>query len=248
MAAAGFDFVEWPMSRTVGEMDDAAFADLAALARDLPVTPEAWNVMLPGTLKVVGPEVDPAALERYLETAFARAEALGGRIVVFGSGGARTIPEGWSAEEATRQFEDACRIAGDAARRHGLTIAIEPLRREETNLVNHVREAVAIAERVDHPAVQVLSDLYHVTAGNEPFADTGAAAPRLAHVHVAAPGTRTLPVAGEHEDAYRDYFAVLRDAGYDARVSLECRDSTPERAGEALRMLRALWSEVAARA
>lgn len=245
MAAVGFEYVEWPMSRTVGTMDADAFAELEALASDLDVAPEAWNVMLPPELRIVGPDTDPDALETYLETAFTRASALGGRVVVFGSGGARRIPDGWDPAEGMRQFEEACRRAGDAAQRHGLTIAIEPLRAAETNLINHVREAVEVARRVDHPSVRVLSDLYHVDAGDEPLEDTGTAGDWLAHVHVAAPESRGLPRQGEHEDVYRAFFMVLREAGYDGRLSLECRDSTPEGAAEALALLRRLWAETA---
>jgi sugar phosphate isomerase/epimerase len=244
-AGAGIDFIEWPLSRTVGEMDDAAFAELEALARTLSVVPEAWNVMLPATLKIVGPEADHAALRTYLDRALSRAAAVGGEVVVFGSGGARNSPDGWEPDAATSQFDDACRIAGEIAARHGITIAIEPLNRKETNLVTGVAEAVAVAERVGMDSVRVLSDLYHVTEENEPFADTSAAGALLAHVHVAAPGSRHLPEPGMDEDVYAAYFETLRDAGYDGRVSLECRNSTPEAAGHAIAMLRRIHASAA---
>lgn len=243
---AGIDYVEWPMSRTVGEMDDDAFAELVALAGTLPVRPETWNVMLPATLKVVGPEADHVAMRAYLERAFARAARLGGEVVVFGSGGARTSPEGWSPDDPARQFDDACRIAGEVAATHGLTIAIEPLRREETNLVNGVAEGVAVAERVAMPSVRVLSDLYHVMEEGEPLADTAGAGALLAHAHVAEPDSRHTPVPGAHEETYAAFFEALREAGYDGRVSLECRDTTPENAATALAMLRRLAAEVVA--
>lgn len=241
---AGIDYVEWPMSRTVGEMDDRAFAELLALAERLPVVPETWNVMLPGTLKVVGPEADHDAMRAYLERAFARAATVGGKVVVFGSGGARTSPEGWSLDDAARQFDDACRVAGEVAAAHGLTIAIEPLRRAETNLINGVASAVAVAERVAMPSVRALSDLYHVMEEGEPLADTAAAGAMLAHAHVAEPHSRHLPQPGASEDAYTAFFGALRDAGYDGRVSLECRESTPEAAAIALAMLREIHGRV----
>ncbi len=241
MAEAGFDYIEWPMSRTVGEMDDAACDALRRLATELSVTPEAWNVMLPGTLKVVGPEADHDAMTSYVDRAFARAAELGGKVVVFGSGGARTSPEGWDRDAAVRQFEAACRIAGEVAQRHGITIAIEPLRSEETNLVNTVAEGAVIVEHVGHPAVRLLSDLYHVTEMHEPIADTGAAAAMLAHVHVAEPGSRALPQPGVSDNIYDAYFTTLKQAGYDGRISLECRGTTPEGAATALTFLRERW-------
>jgi sugar phosphate isomerase/epimerase len=244
MAEAGFDYIEWPMSRTVGEMDDAAYDALRRLADELSVTPEAWNVMLPGTLKIVGPEADHDAMAGYVDRAFARAAELGGKVVVFGSGGARAVPEGWDHEAAVHQFEAACRIAGEVAVRNGITIAIEPLRSDETNLVNTVAEGAAIVESVGHPAVRLLSDLYHVTEMHEPFADTGAAAAMLVHVHVAEPGSRALPQAGTADDTYDAYFSTLKGAGYDGRISMECRGATPEGAATALTYLRERWDAV----
>ncbi len=240
---AGIDYIEWPMSRTVGEMDDAAFDELVALAGSLPVRPEAWNIMLPATLKVVGPDADHVAMRAYLERAFARAARLGGEVVVLGSGGARTIPEGWSPDDAARQLDDAARIAGEVATTHGLTIAIEPLRRAETNLINSVAEGIAVAERVAMPSVRVLSDLYHVMEEGESLADTAGAGALLAHAHVAEPESRHTPVPGAHEETYAAFFEALRGAGYDGRVSLECRDTTPENAAAALAMLRRLAAE-----
>lgn len=241
MAKAGFDFIEWPVSRTVGEMDDTAYAALRAAAHELDITPEAWNILLPASLKVVGPDVDHEALARYVDTAFSRAAELGGEVVVFGSGGARTVPDGWDRQEAVHQFDEACRIAGDAAGRHGLTIVVEPLNRAESNLVNSVSEGAAIVDRLHHPAVRLLSDLYHVMQESEPIADTGRHAAMLAHVHVAAPHSRTLPEPGAHDAVYDEWFSTLKRAGYEGRISLECREVTPEKAASALPYLRERW-------
>lgn len=245
MADAGFDFLEWPVSRTVGEMDDSAYSELRATASALSIAPEAWNIMLPASLKVVGPDADHDAMTSYVDTAFSRAAELGGVVVVFGSGGARSAPEGWDLDDASRQFEDACRIAGDAAQRHGLTVVVEPLNRAESNLVNSVNEGAAIVDRLQHPAVRLLSDLFHVMQESEPIADTGRHASKLAHVHIAAPQSRTLPEAGTHDAIYDEWFSTLKRAGYDGRISLECREVTPEGAGSALTYLRERWDAAA---
>src|SRR5690606_37100505 len=68
LAEAGFDFVEWPVNQTVGDMDEQAYQALLKHARDLPIAPEAWNVLLPRSIKVVGPEVDHSRLRQYVET------------------------------------------------------------------------------------------------------------------------------------------------------------------------------------
>ena len=242
---AGFDFVEWPMSRTVGEMDDEEYQSLRGLARTLPIVPEAWNVMLPRTIMVVGPDADLPAMKDYVEQAFARAGELGGKVVVFGSGGSRNVPEGWSRDDGIRQFDEACAVAGEVAARHDITVAIEPLNRGETNLVNSVSEAFEVVERVGHQSVKLLSDLYHVEKERESLDDTGAAASVLAHVHVAEPESRGMPRAGTLDSVYREYFSVLHQAGYDGRISVEARSPEINVAAEGLVFLRQVWSDVA---
>lgn len=246
LAEAGYDFVEWPMSRTVGEMDEEAYQSLRNLARDLPIAPEAWNVMLPKSIMVVGPDADHTGMKHYVETAMSRAAELGGQVVVFGSGGSRAVPDAWPREEAVQQFEDACRIAGDVAAQNRITIAIEPLRRAETNLVNSVSEAAVIVKRVGHSSVQLLSDLYHVAQEDEPLRDTGAAATVLAHVHIAAPYSRAMPHPGEADSMYQEYFRILQRSGYNQRISIECSPRpTVDEAAEGLEYLKSLWDGIA---
>lgn len=247
LADAGYDFIEWPMNRTVGEMDEEAYQSLRDLARSLPIAPEAWNIMLPRSIKVVGPDADHVGMKRYLETALSRAAELGGQVVVFGSGGSRTVPDAWPREEAMRQVDDACGVVGEVAALHGITIAIEPLNRGETNLINSVSEAVGVVDRVGHPSVKLLSDLYHVTKENEPFSDTGAAAPKLVHVHIAEPNSRAMPHPGEMDSVYGQYFSMLQRSGYDQRISIECSPQpTLDEAAEGLKYLRELWEDAAA--
>ena len=83
-----------------------------------------------------------------LDGAFSRAAELGGSIVAFVSGDSRQIPEGWSRDEALERFDEAWRRASEVAERYGITIAIEPLNRGETNLVNTVAEGAAVVQRV----------------------------------------------------------------------------------------------------
>lgn len=243
LAAVGYDYVEWPLSRTVGEFDEEQYAGLRRLAAALPVQPEAWNLMLPASIVVVGPEANHGALRDYVEAAFARVAELNGRVVVFGSGASRRVPDGFPRDDALAQFAEACAIAGDVAQNNGLTLAIEPLNRSTDNLVNSVAAGAEMVRRVGHPAVRLLSDLYHVLVEGEPFGDTADAGDLLAHVHVAAPDRRIpLPGHGRGERELRDYFRMLRAAGYDGRVSIEAQWHGMDEAAAGLRLLRETWA------
>ncbi len=107
------------------------------------------------------------------------------------------------------------------ARRHGVTIVIEPLRQAECNLINSFAEGVQLARDVDDSAVRVLVDFYHMTEEQEPvqhLLDDGAAF--LRHVHFANPTGRVYPVSPEEAD-YRPFIQALKTIGYDLHVSCE---------------------------
>src|SRR5690349_8262307 len=59
----------------------------------------AVNVFIPGTIKVVGPEVSEVALLSYVEIVFQRARAAGVNMIVWGSGGSRRVPDGFDKEK-----------------------------------------------------------------------------------------------------------------------------------------------------
>jgi len=242
-ADLGFDFVEWPMRSTVGTMSEDEYTALRKQARDLPLVPEAWNVMLPTDLKVVGPEADHEGMVGYLESALGRASELGGSIVVFGSGPSRAVPDGWPREDAFTQFEDGCLKAGEVARKHGIILAIEPLPSSTVNLVNSVAEGARIVDDVGHPNVKLLADLGHVVVEGEAFEDTTAAGSVLVHVHVALPHSREIPLPNRGGAFLREYFQALQAAHYEGRISAECEWSSTAELAEGLAFMRAAWAE-----
>ena len=244
LGGIGFDYMEPGVSvHLQPEQPTEAIMPplLAAFAGPGP-RPEAFNLLLPGDLKVVGPKAEPDRQEMYLETAMTRAGALGGRVVVFGSGGARHVPDAWTREEAGRQVRGFLHQAGQAAARHGLVVAIEPLNRAESNHINSVAEAGALAGGVAHPSVGVLSDLYHVLHDNQSYGETQAALPGLSHVHVAGAGRRAP--CQEDKALLRGFFAVLKAGSYEGRISIEATwDNLAAQGAEALGVLHQAWTE-----
>ena len=241
--AAGYDYLE-PAVTGMLQPEQPETSVMPPLLTQLAASrlrPEAFNLFLPGDLKVVGSNTDPERQERYLEAAFRRAKNLGGEIVVFGSGGARRIPDDWPMTEAQNQMREFLGRCGIAAQRHQMTLAIEPLNTAECNFINSVAEAVTLAKEVSHPAVTVLSDLYHVAEENQSYDETRDAAPWLSHVHVAGLGRRA-PAAEDH-DFLAGYLSVLKQAGYFGRISIEANwDNLREQAAEAREVLEKAWN------
>jgi len=58
---------------------------------------------------------------------------------------------------------------GPMAAQRGLTIAIEPINRQEANIVTLASEGLRLAREVNHPQVQLLVDYYHLMMEKEDF-------------------------------------------------------------------------------
>lgn len=240
LQAAGFDYLESTVVSLLPEAPETIFAPLLEKYEIAPMPVRACNVFLPSDLKVVGPEVDWPRLERYVRTALRRVRLIGAHIVVFGSGKARWVPDGFARADAEAQLVDFLQLVGDVAATHAITVVIEPLNRKESNILNSVAEGVTLAQRVNRPAIQVLADFYHMDEEQESLSQILAYKDWLAHIHVAdtdrrAPGTGSYP--------YAEFVDLLHQANYDGMVSIECRwDDLAAEAGPACRFLHRVFA------
>ena len=226
-AAAGFDYFEWSVQAFLQPLAKAsAFEQALAAVEAAPLPCPVCNCFLPGDLKVTGPAVDDAALDAYVATACARAEVAGVDTIVFGSGAARQVPEGFDRAEAERQIVAFLKRLGPVARRHGVFIAIEPLRRAECNILNTVAESARLTRRVNDPAIRLLVDGYHWACNAEAEEDIVAAAPLFRHMHVATRTSRRAPGA-EPCEAVPRFLRTVRRIGYTGRLSFEGRLGNP---------------------
>lgn len=236
---AGFDFIE-PTVRSL-RAEDPDFDAIRAPYDAAPLPTPVFNVFVPGDIRLTGPDVDWQRVADYLETAIGRVAAVGGKNIVFGSGGARRVPDGFPQEEANSQLVKFLQRAGDVAARNDVTIVIEPLNVRESNIVNSVPEGMELARRADHPRVRLLADLYHMMMDDEPLANVSTCAEWIEHVHVAdsdrgAPGTGSYP--------YEEFFRRLHASGYDGRISVECRwDDFAAQAADSVAYLHKMWDQ-----
>lgn len=169
---------------------------------------------------MTGPNIDKNRQMEYLHRALGRVARLGVRVIVFGSSGARQIPEGFSKEEAFRQLVDFGKRAGPEAQKYHITIAIEPQRREESNIINSTAEALRWVEAVNHPNIQLMIDYYHFSVEKEDPVVILKIKDHLCHLHMANPNNRVMPLRWEEYD-YAPFFAVLRQIRYRKLIGLE---------------------------
>lgn len=219
LSDAGCDFFEFGVGMLCPESPKVLFEEFKSIIAAFPLKAKCFNSFIPANLKITGPNVDKTILNDYVAQAAERTSEIGGEVIVFGSGGARGIPEGFSHHKAHDQILEFLNIAAQHARQHKVTIAIEPLNRMETNIINSVEEAAQYADEVALPEIKVLVDFYHLMVEKEPFDHIVAAGNRIAHVHV-ADTDRLYPGSGQYD--YRGFAQSLASAGYKGRISVEC--------------------------
>jgi D-psicose/D-tagatose/L-ribulose 3-epimerase len=84
--------------------------------------------------------------------------------------------------ERVRRVVDGLRIAGEHAGGSNVRFAVEPLNRFETDFCNTARQAVELCAAVDHPAIGVMLDSFHMNMEEDDLpAAIRQAAPHLIH-------------------------------------------------------------------
>ncbi len=232
------DFIEGHVVNFLApEAPDADFAPHAAALRRSGFPMPAANVFLPAALKCSGPDIDYARLDRYAQVAFRRAKEIGMRLIVFGSAGARMVPDGFPIAKGFEQYVDLLKQFGPLAQENGVTIVVEPLNRGECNLVNTILEGAEAVRRANQPAVKLLVDIFHMLRNGESPDDIVKVAPLIRHAHIAENKDRAAP--GINGENLRPYLRALRRAGYNDRLALEpIWTDLPRQIGPALAELR----------
>ena len=212
VAESGFDFVESCFS-LLAESDDEKLNAFKNELDKYSLKCETVNCFLPGSLKVTGPNVDYDALREYIEKGVSRGKPIGLEKVVFGSSGARNVPDAWSYEEAYRQIAYFLKeIAAPIAEKYGVIITIEPLRKTDSNIVNSALEGAALASLADSGNIKCLVDFYHMFEAGDDCETVRKLTGAIKHAHIAEPVSRHYPRKGDGAD-YKSFIAALESAG-----------------------------------
>lgn len=142
-----------------------------------------------------------------------------GALVIIG--GVRGTFEGEPQTHAAQRQRAVDAIGGYAeyARSQGVSLAIEPINRYETNFINTVEEALEFIAEVGAENLVVLTDTFHMNIQEVSIAKSfERAGEQLGYVHFADSNRRA---AGQGHIDFHELASVLRKSGYDGYICAE---------------------------
>ena len=215
------DYCEMALSGIYG-LSDNEINEILELSEKTGIKVTHTNGFFPETIKLCGDDFDEKTIKDYSEIALKKANTLGVKTLVLGSGAARKIPEGVEYSYAVAQFIRGTKIAAEICAKYGMTIVIEPLYTPETNMINSVKEGGEIVRKINHPNVKLLCDIFHYAYEKEDVDVLYENKEILKHFHIANPDGRVYPAENDKFD-YKRVAKAMKDIGYDLSISIEGR-------------------------
>lgn len=146
----------------------------------------------------------------------------GGPVMVFGSPKQRSAVDGMSPAEATSVFIGELTQVAPHAQARGVTILVEALPANQSNVINSLEEAVSIVQQIDSPAVQTMFDTHNAVDEKEEHASLiRKYRAYIRHVHVNETDGRE-PGMGDYN--FQAVLTALAEENYGGWVSLEVFD------------------------
>lgn len=243
-AKLGFDYFETNFG-TISRSTDDEFEAFKSTVKKSGIKCEAANNFMPADLPVTGPSVNYDAIKKYIESGMKRGHEVGLKIVVFGSGGARRIPDGFSYAKGIEQMSYFLgQIVAPIAQKYGITVVIEPLRAQECNMISTLNEAVILSALTGKDNIQALADIYHMRFAGDTADTIRILKGSIHHSHISNPfpsgeAKRVYMKPGDTTD-YKAFIDALEFAGCE-RCSIEANTSDfPADAAEAVKVLKSL--------
>jgi sugar phosphate isomerase/epimerase len=143
-------------------------------------------------------------------------------VMVFGSPKQRSTTGGLTREQATQHFVDGMAAAAPHAAERGVTLLVEALPVDQSDVVQSLEEAVGIVREIGSPAVRTMFDVHNAINETEPHAALiDKWFDYIRHVHV-------NELDGKHCGAgsydFKPVLAALAQRGYQGWISLEAFD------------------------
>ena len=217
---AGYDYIECGFSELVA-MSEEEFKKVKSYLNTYEIKAECFNAFAPGSMRLTGPKVVYKTIEEHCKKGMMRAAKLGCKILVIGSGASRRVPDNFDLSIGYEQLVKVLNIAGGVAAEYGITVVIEPLQTDETNLINTVQEGIDICKKVNKPNVKGLADFFHIYRNGDSLDAIRNSDGMIAHFHLArAHDDRNIPYE-EDIPQVAEWAKAVKASEYEGRLSLE---------------------------
>lgn len=218
VAEWGYESIELVLENP-GDWTPALAAELVA---EHSLVPAVSAVMPPGRNLVAAGQEEVQATQGYLMHCIDVATAVGADVV--GGPVYTAVGRTWRASQDERsmlvdELREALRPVVDYAGSKGVTVAVEPLNRYETSLINTVEQVLELIDGLPAESTGVLFDTYHANIEEkDPTAALRSAGDRLAAMQVCS-NDRGAP--GQDHVDWAAYGRVLSDLDYRGSMSVE---------------------------
>jgi D-psicose/D-tagatose/L-ribulose 3-epimerase len=239
-AALGYDGLEIAPFTLSASPEKISTADAAKIrkvveASGLVVTGLHWLLVKPDGLSLTDP--DAAVRARTLEVMThltGLCAELGGAVLVHGSPKQRRIAPGETHHVALARLQDALAQVALTAARAGVIYCIEPLARQETDLINTLAEAAELVRAIDHPNLRTMIDCSAAglteTESIPSLIDRWLPGGLIAHIQVNDPNRRG---PGQGDMKFAPILAALKRHHYAGTIAVEPFDYVPDGPGVA---------------
>lgn len=238
VCAWGYDFIEYPLM-SAAALNEEEFEALVLRAEAYGLSCDCAANLFPGSVSVIGEGADSVRIRAYLDTAFARAERLGVKKIIFGSAGARRLGS-FDRRTADAQFMQCLGILDEYCGRYGMAVLVEAIRHGEADYINTLQEAAEYAKRAQGGGLKnilLMADLFHMMSNGEDLSALRDNIGIIRHIHVCELN-RALP-DGRFSGYILAALGVLKEAGYSGTISYESVRPPDVRSGkEALKLLK----------
>jgi len=231
-AKIGYDGVEiapFTLAPSVDEISAGRRQEVcrAAAQAGIEIVGLHWLLVSPEGLYVNHPDAAIRNRTRdYFKSLIQFCGDLDGQVMIIGSPKQRNVQEGWDFQDTWNRTRDLFESCLPLAEERGVYLCIEPLSKDQTNILTTAEQARRMVSEIDHPHFQTMIDVCSGSTEEKPvdqlLRESGS---HLYHVHVNDANKRG-PGFGQTD--FTDILAALKEMDYQRYLSVEVFDFSPD--------------------